>query len=252
MLLSVASAWSLGWESLVAIGTLLLAIATVLLAASTRRLARETTDEVSHSARHVEAAQEQARIANEALQVANEQTGIAQRTLGAQIRPVLIDMPFEASVQESIFYAGVRDKVPGYRGSVHAGATANGPVISLPVRNAGAGVAIIRGAGLRVGEPIASPPVTITPANLPVGESCRINFAIPLDHPAAEPVQRVIRASGSFSVEVAYTDLAGQQLVVTRFDVYYDPQANWNWQVRQVHHVEPGMDEPFAGSAPTA
>jgi hypothetical protein len=208
-----------------------------------RRLARETKEEVSHAARHVEATQAQARIANEALQVANEQTGIAQRTLGAQIRPVLIDMPFERSVQ---------DEIPGYRGSVHAGATSNGPVISLPVRNAGAGLAIIRGAGLRVGEPIPSPPVTITPANLPVGENCRINFAIPLDHPAAEPVQRVLRASGGFSIEIAYTDLAGQQLVVSRFDVYYHPQANWNWQVRQVHHLEPGMDEPFAGSAPTA
>jgi hypothetical protein len=252
MLLSLVSAWSFGWEALVAIGTLLLAIATVLLAASTRRLARETKDEVSHAARHVEATQEQARIANDALQVANEQTGIAQRTLGAQIRPVLIDMPLEPSIQEAILYAGIKDQIAGHRGSVHAGTTSNGPVISLPVRNAGAGLAIIRGVGLRVGEPIPSPPVTIMPANLPVGEDGRINFAIPLDHPAAEPVQRVLRASGSFSIEIAYTDLAGQQLVVSRFDLYYHPQANWNWQVRQVHHHEPGMDEPFAGSAPTA
>lgn len=137
MSLSAANAWSFGWEALVAVGTLLLAVATVLLAASTRRLAGEARDEVSHAARQVEATQEQARIANEALRVANEQARIAQQTLAAQVRPVLIDVPLDLSIEEPIFYAGLEDRIRGHRGSVHAGATADGPVISLPVRNAG-------------------------------------------------------------------------------------------------------------------
>lgn len=40
------SGWALGWEALVAIGTLGLAVATVVLAAQTRALARQTTKDV--------------------------------------------------------------------------------------------------------------------------------------------------------------------------------------------------------------
>jgi hypothetical protein len=249
--MAAATAWSFGWEALVAVGTLLLAIATVLLAASTRRMAGETKEEVSHAARQVQATQEQARIANEALRVANDQMRIAQQTLGAQIRPVLIDVPPDLSIEEPVFYGGVEDRLAGHHGSVHAGATANGVTISLPFRNAGAGLAIIRAVGLRVGAPIPSPPVTIMPANVPVGEKGRINFALPLDHPVTRAVQDALRAHGSFSIDVAYTDLAGEQQTISRFDIYYNRQAAWNWQVRQVHHLEPGTDDPFAGSAPS-
>ncbi len=47
------NAWAFGWESLVAIGTLLLATATVVLAQVTRRVATATKDEVASQSRPV-------------------------------------------------------------------------------------------------------------------------------------------------------------------------------------------------------
>lgn len=248
--LKATTAWSFGWEALVAIATLVLAAVTVVLATATWRMATQTGREVSQTAQQVEATQEQARIANDALNVANEQTLIAQRTLAAQIRPLLIDVPAERSTEEEL-PDSVAAEVSGYRGSIHAEVTGSGIVISLPIRNAGAGLAIIRGVGLLVGEPIPSPPVTIMPANLPPGERGRINFVVRNDHPAANAVHVAVESTRSFVIELGYSDLAGEQLTVTRFDLTYSPDSDPGWQVRQVHHLEPGTEVPFVGSAPT-
>jgi len=69
---------------------------------------------------------------------------------------------------------------------------------------------------------------------------------------AFAPLSQAIEARQSLSIEVGYSDLAGQQYTVSRFDVYFRSQAHSNWEVRQVHLQELGADEPFAGSASTA
>jgi hypothetical protein len=120
------SPWEFDWEGLAAIGTLALAVSTVLLALSTRSLASKTAQEVEHSREQAEAtnahvaesrrqvttSQEQARIAQVALDAAHEQTHLAQLTLSAEIRPVLIDVPFDlAERNDSVFYAGTHDPI---------------------------------------------------------------------------------------------------------------------------------------------
>lgn len=265
---SGSSPWGFGWEALVAIGTLTLAVSTVLLAIATRSLAKKTAQEVEHSGRQaeamnaqvsesrrqVEASQEQVRISQGALEAAQEQTRLAQLTLSAQIRPVLIDVPLDlGEPSDSVFYAGSRDPMSVPRGGVHVFANENGVRISVPLRNAGAGLAMIRGISLEVAEPIPPPATTIQPANVPPGECGRVSFVAGHDHPRFDAIRAVLEpAYGTFSVVVSYTDLAGQHLALSRFDVSYRSEAHMNWQVRQVHLSEPGSDAPFAGSAPIA
>jgi hypothetical protein len=262
------SPWGFGWEALVAIGTLALAGATLLLAISTRSLAKKTAQEVEHtraqaeatnaqvseSRRQVEASQEQARIAHEALNAAREQTHLAQLTLSAQIRPVLIDVPLDlGEPSEPVFYAGSDEPILVPRGGVHVFANEDGVRISVPLRNAGAGLAMIRGIALEVGEPIPLPATTIQPANVPRGERGRVSFVAGHDHPRLDAIRAAIEPSyGTFSVAVSYSDLAGQHLALSRFDVSFRSEAHMNWEVRQVHLSAAGSDEPFAGSAPVA
>ncbi len=262
------SPWEFGWEALTAIGTLALAVATFLLAVSTRSLAKKTAQEVEHSRRQaeasnaqvsesrrqVEASQEQARIAQGALEAAHEQTYLAQLTLSAQIRPVLIDVPVGlGEPSDSVFFAGTRDPISVPRGGVHVFANEDGVRISVPLRNAGAGLAMVRGISLEVGEPITPPATAIQPANIAPGERGRVSLVAGHDYPRLDAIRAVLQpAYGTFSVVVSYTDLAGQHLALSRFDVSYRSEAHTNWEVRQVHLSRPGSDEPFAGSAPVA
>jgi hypothetical protein len=125
-------------------------------------------------------------------------------------------------------------------------------LISLPLRNAGAGLAMIRGVGIRLAVATPTPAVMIQPANVPPGEHGRVSFRATPGDAAFRPLSQAIEVSQSISIEVGYSDLAGQQLTVTRFDVHFRSQAHTNWEVRQVHHQELGADEPLASSAPTA
>lgn len=125
-------------------------------------------------------------------------------------------------------------------------------MVSLPVRNAGAGLAMIRGVGVRLAVASPTPPSMIQPANVPAGERGRVSFRTTPGDAAFAPLTQAIQAHQSLSIEVGYSDLAGQQYTVSRFDVYFRSQAHWNWEVRQVHLQELGGDQPFAGSAPTA
>jgi hypothetical protein len=252
---SEASSWGFGWEALVAIGTMLLAVATFILARSTRGLAHNTAEEVQESKRQVdaslkqvEAAQRQAAAAQEALDAAYEQTRLAQLTLNAQIRPVLIDVPGLVGVRDTIMYPGREKPIAGDAGFVHVDATDAEVLVSVPLRNAGAGVAMIRGLKLTLRTAIGPPSVRITPPNLPPNERGRVSFRATPGDAAFAPLSETIRAHRDFSVQVGYADLAGQQYTITRFDLYC--YAGARWTVRQVHLEEPGSDEPFAGSAP--
>lgn len=241
MILS-AGGWEFGWEALVAIGTLALAFVTLALALSTRALARGTSREVEHTGKLVLQAQEQVAIAR-------EQTRIAQMTLGAQIRPVLIDAPLDLDTEETVVYPGRSEPITLPAGGVHVFGDDDRVMISLPVRNAGVGLAMVRGVSLLVGEPIPSLTTEIRPANVAPGERSRINFSALRGEDAFPSMLQAVR-SGNFSVELGYSDLAGGQSTLSRFDVYSPPAAHTNWEVRQVHFREPGTLEPFAGSAP--
>lgn len=247
----MTESWTFGWEALVAIGTLLLALATALLAWSTRSLADETEESVKHSAELAKEAREQVKQAELLAGEARQQTEIAQLTLNAQVRPVLIDVPLNLGGEEQVFYPGRSEPVTLPRGGVHVFSSPDLIMIGAPLRNAGSGLAMIRGARLNVGA--ATPPVEvyIRPANVPPGERGRLSFAASRDNSSFDAIKEAIER-GNLSVEVGYTDLVGQQYTVTRFDLYFRSSAHTNWEVRQVFFQEPGSDEPFAGSAPTS
>ncbi len=237
----------------------MLALATAGLAWSTRNLANETTEEVSHSKRQVDAAleqvevgQAQAKTGQEALEAAREQTRISQQTLDAQIRPVLIDVPLDLTIEEQLFYPGRNAPAAAHRGGVEAFASNEEVTMSLPLRNAGAGLAMIRGIGIRLTVATPTAPVMIQPANVPTGEYGRVNFRATPGEAAFRPLSQAIQSQSNFSIEVGYSDLAGQQYSISRFDIYFRSRAHTNWEVRQVRLQEPGSDEPFAGSAPVA
>jgi hypothetical protein len=253
-----SSPWEFGWEALVAIGTLVLAIATGGLALSTRNLAGKTAEEVKHSGRLVEESQRQAEAAaiqasatQNALAEAREQTKISQQTLNAQIRPVLIDVPLEVVFEEPLFFPGRDDNLISRRGAVTVSVGANEALISVPVRNAGVGLAIIRGISLEIGTEIGAPPVSILPTNIAPGERGRVSFRMTPGDAAYAPVVQVLARKQSVSVVVAYSDLAGGQITLSRYDLYHREQAFSGWEVRQVHLQEPGVELPYAGSAPT-
>ncbi|MCW2992898.1 MAG: hypothetical protein JWQ18_393 [Conexibacter sp.] len=252
------SPWEFGWEGLVAIGTLLLALATGGLALSTRNLARKTAEEVKHSGRLVEESQRQAEAAinqatatQAALAEARKQTNISEQTLNAQIRPVLVDVPFEAGINERLSFPGRDKSVISRRGAVVVSVGDGDVLISVPIRNAGVGLAMIRGISLEIGTPIAPPDVSIMPTNIGPGERGRLNFRMEQGHNAYATLAKLLARKQSLSVVVAYSDLAGRQLTLSRYDLYHRERALSGWDVRQVHLQEPDADLPYAGSAPT-
>jgi hypothetical protein len=164
---------------------------------------------------------------------------------------VLIDVPLDLAIEEPMVYPGRDEPVMGHRGAVHVGVGDGEVLISLLLRNAGAGLAMIRGLGIRLAVAHPSAPVMLQPANVPPGERGRVSFRATSGDAAFAPLLQAIEVQQSISVEVGYSDLAGRQYTVSRFDLYFRSQAHWNWEVRQVHLQEPGEDPPFAGSAPT-
>jgi hypothetical protein len=246
-----SSAWAFGWEAVVAIGTLALAASTWWLARKTSALALTTSQEVEQSARQLKVAQEHAATALVASQASTEQTRLAQLTLNAQIRPVLVDLPprtHDPATErvEMILYPGRESQ--GRPGMLEVAVHKDGAMVSLPLRNAGNGLAMIRGISLEVGEATPPPSVAIQPANVPPGEQARMNFLAAPDDPAFQPMKKALAPGGNFDVVVAYSDLAGQQMTLSRFSIY---DSDNGWVVRQVHLQEPDAAQPYAGSAPT-
>jgi hypothetical protein len=245
---AATSSWELGWDSLVAVGTLALAFATFALASRTRGLASATVEEVMHSKEQVVATQRQADAAQEALEAARAQTRLAQLTLNAQIRPVLIQAPRGEGRPEPIAYSDRSEPVHHPQGTPHVVAAEAEVLISVPLRNAGAGLAMIRGVDLTLCSGMPGIPTRIEPPNVPPHECGRVNFrATPADA-AFSSISESVQQHRDFSVNVAYSDLTGEQQTITRFDVY--TTAARGWVVRQIHLTESGADEPFVGSAP--
>src|SRR5438132_98036 len=89
----------------VGIGTLALAIATFVLALYTRSLVREAGKELAVANRQVAVSQQQAEVANRQVAVSQQQAEVAQKTLDAQVRPLLIPARPDPSRTEEILYA---------------------------------------------------------------------------------------------------------------------------------------------------
>ncbi len=239
-MLSATGSWGLGWETLVA-------IMTGVLAFTTWRLARQTAKEVKQSGQQVEVSKQQ-------VEVSNQLAKTAQTTLEAQIQPVLVDMPVDllAGPVEPAVYPGRSDVLMLYPGRVHVIEETDEIMVSIPIRNAGVGLAMIRGVDMCFPTPCPPPQIAINPANLAPGEAGRVLVRAERGEPAFDQMHNVL-LSGNFSLRVAFSDIAGQRPFLTRFDVYHLQGGGLGlWIVRQVHFEDPETREPFAGSAPVA
>ena len=219
----------------------MLAFATAGLALSTRSLARKTADEVKHSGRLVEASQrqvyatlEQARTAQDALAAAARAgTESLSSTLDRQVRPVLVEASIGPVMEHVTFPEGFPPRGLS-RGTVVVEARDGVILLSLPLRNAGTGLATIRGARLMLPEDVVQPPVLITPVNVPAHEYGRVAFSATPNDMAYQPLWAAILARRP-PVEVDYVDLAGQQATVSRLLVHAS-DVHGPWDVRVSLH----------------
>lgn len=154
--------------------------------------------------------------------------------------------PVEAAV-----YPGRDEAVMLHPGAAHVNDGADEMMVSIAIRNAGVGLAMIRGIDMWFPTPCPPPLTAINPANLAPGEAGRVLVRAARGEAAFDQMSEVIR-SGNFSLRVLFSDIAGQKLFLTRFDVYRQTGAMYGWIIRQVHFEDPTTRVPFAGSAPSA
>jgi hypothetical protein len=213
-------------EWAVAIGTALLALATFRLARQARAEAKEVSRQSGILTQHA---------ASTAAQVE-----VSRAALVAQVRPVLIDVEVgSAGAEELIWYErGVGRRVR--RDEIHVAATEEGNfVCSVPLRNAGLGLAFIKD-NPRLKHPARDDELIgrLTSQIVPPGERTRAFFApgIPLEMPA-EP---------SLILRVPYTDASGEVTLWTEAIVQRKDDA---WRVAQLSIKVDGEEEPLVTSA---
>lgn len=126
---------------------------------------------------------------------------------------------------------------------------------SVPLRNVGPGTALITGIGLRWERPLPGGGIA-TMAVVPPGERTRIQFTVPKED--QRPSLAEFDRYGTFSLEVAYSDVAGGQRTMTHAAVNLDRPYN-RWHISQVHlhHKRHDRDDgsidwghPVASSGP--
>lgn len=122
-------------------------------------------------------------------------------------------------------------------------AVAEAIYLSVPLRNVGPGAAFIRGIGLRFQGRVMSAGGRPSIGVVPPGEVVRIQYTIETAGRDDMPSLDGIEQYGSFSIQVAYTDVAGEQWTLTRANVQRDARYN-RWITSQVflYHRRGGTD----------
>lgn len=223
------------WSNLaVASGTIVLAIGTGLLA-------RQTKNVVDKAGEQVNATKEQADVAREQVAVSNVQAALAAQALAASVQPTLVAVPPLGETSASMASVGgvrpdrvaVDEPVDGIR------------QVTIPLRNIGPGVALIRGLSVRVG-PDVGWSGRMSSGVVAINEVTRLWFDIPTDRPELAPLV----AATTFTVIAAYTDISGERTFRTEAHVHRvgDDQR---WIVRQVFLYRGDETEPFAATGPS-
>jgi hypothetical protein len=203
-----------------ALSTLVLALSTGALALSTWQDVRETTRLVDATVTLVE--------------VSADEVELSRRAIEAEVKPLIVDWPADnrqVTVKPGSEEGAVRIVVP----AVNANATA-----------------LIQGVTMHWYEPGAaiSPTTYIGWASVlavgPGGETEAWFHFDAAQAPRLEPIEQ----QGKFWVEIDYTDAAGGQRDVTRFDIYRDETAD-EWRVWAVSFRHAGESEPYAKAQPT-
>lgn len=225
-----------------AVLTFAILVANVVLVISTANTAKAAT-------RTAKAAEGEVAAARDQVQESRRQTELAQKTLDAQITPVLIDEPLDLSVEQRFNFLDTET-------TMHPGGVLVGQVeenrkvrMSLPVLNAGKGPARLTGVSLDLTPPqggvMPGPPANdFTRSVLPPGESARILFFYERatrsdpDPPWWDAWNHLLQY-GTFSVRVRYTDLGGRQDTISHYVIQRRTYAHYGWEVSSVMLEEP-------------
>lgn len=230
------------------------AAGTLVLALFTWRLARETMGAVA-------AAEEQARLSGEALSIAirqatsaeqqvlvgERQAEIASRTVRASIQPMLVAVPPQLETPEQVPRWRSQAAVSGHRGLVLVVLDGNSWEISIPLRNVGPGVAVVRGLSLQAGEVGWSG--RMSSSIVAATEQTRFSFLVPPERDDLAPLKASLD-SGTVDLVVAYTDISGLATFRTRASLHRAVDST-SWAVRQVFLYADDEPDPFAASGPS-
>ncbi|HEY4099146.1 MAG TPA: hypothetical protein VGM33_26710 [Baekduia sp.] len=226
-------------EYLTAWATAGTAVGTVILAAATFWMARKTRDAATATQDDVRAAKEQLTVAQAQIELSRRQADAAEAAISAQLKPVLIDVPFD------MFREGGTDAGTV---SVELNPKSGLILVDIPLRNVGPGLARVTGLSLDTGSPIAFG-ATLRNANIPPGERARFMFTAAPEQSGYSAFRDIVDRRGTFSVAVRYTDAAGAQDSLTRADLHWNDAIS-RWYVRQIFTSGPGAAHQTVGSAP--
>jgi len=235
------------WDSLVAIGTVIIALGTIGLALATYSLARQTRNMVEATRATVEVSTQMAESARRQVDAAQEQALLTRSALEASIQPLLVDVPPNMFVtRERIRFDEAKAEFDVEdRSELVLRDEPSFVLCSIPFRNVGTGVALVRGLGLRFGQGESGWSGRASRAVISPSEITRLIFAVPKDRPElTEHLPSLIQ--GQCVVEIAYTNADGTHPLITRAVTLRD--AFGQPRVRQIFLLRPGEPEPFAGS----
>lgn len=185
----------IGWNALVAIGTLGLAGVTAILAGFTLKAVRESREAIKLQGREVDAVEKQTAALVEQTQAVSQQAEATQRqaevsaaALASSARPVLVGAIAPAVITnlgeldgtprdlEPVTYPGDYS-VPVRPLAVHYEERGELVYLSFCVRNIGSGVAFVRRIALLTRTPY---PLRISPPIIPPNETARVLVALTL------------------------------------------------------------------------
>jgi hypothetical protein len=233
-------AWDSLWtiEGLVSLGTILLAAATAILAWRTSSMAGKTAQLAELTEKELGAILEQVQVSREQAEIARQEVAVSRSAFEGTVRPVLVGVPRDLYMTEagrrSKFFTGgdERVEVPGTSAerrfadpaTVFAEAAGEQTFVSVPFRNAGAGIAFIRGGWFLWTEPDDMRAGEWSAAAVPTDEIVRVSFSLAYDE--GGPTIEQLNGYGTFSILAHYSDLAGN-IWSSRLDVNRDVGGHW-------------------------
>jgi hypothetical protein len=225
------------------------AVATVVQAVGGIILLFVTGITIQQTRKIVRATEKQAVATTKAVEVAQEQALLTRSALEASIQPLLVDIPprMHVSSERIRFDEAKAEFDVEDRSELVLREEPSHVLCSVPFRNVGAGVALVRGVGLRFGQGEIGWSGKVASTVISPDELTRLNFAVPKDRPEfSEYLSSLIQ--GHCVVEIAYTNSEGTHPLITRAVTFQDGLGRT--RVRQIFLMRPGESEPFAASGP--
>lgn len=187
--------------------------------------------------------------ASNAQVVASErQAALAAEAFRASLLPIVTAARVirDSGVREHVTFDDPRFNEYMSPGQAHVNVGADHTACTLVLRNIGPGVAFLHGHGLTAGTYGWSG--NMSSGVLAAGEDVRLKYLVPHDRPELGALRAAI-GSGTFSAELSYSDVSGEQKVTARADVHRTGLEG-TWVVRQLYLFKDGETDPFAWSGP--